>query len=85
MIDYEPLHFGSFYHIYNRGINRERIFVEETNYEYFLKLIKKHILAIADIYAYCLLNNHFHLLVRIKSEKELVNNLEGKWLGTDVP
>jgi REP element-mobilizing transposase RayT len=85
MVDHESLHFGSFYHIYNRGINRERIFVEETNFDYFLKLIKKHVLAIANKYAYCLLNNHFHLLVRIKSEKELINNFEEDWLGTDIP
>ena len=66
-----PLQFGCYYHIYNRGINRENIFVEKDNYRYFLELFDKYILPIADVYAYCLLPNHFHLLVRIKREKDL--------------
>jgi putative transposase len=65
-----PLQYGQFYHIYNRGNNRENIFFEERNYRYFLQLYAKHIEPVADTYAYCLLRNHFHLLVRIKTEEE---------------
>lgn len=60
-----------YYHIYNRGINRENIFFDERNYWHFLDLYEKYIHPIADTFAYCLLKNHFHLLVRIKSEEEL--------------
>ncbi|TDX87140.1 transposase [Epilithonimonas xixisoli] len=67
----EILEFGHFYHIYNRGNNRDAIFFEEDNYRYFLKLLLKYISPIADVYAYCLLKNHFHLLIRIKSEQEI--------------
>ena len=66
-----PFEPSCFYHFYNRGNNRENIFIEETNYFYFLNLIKKHLLPIADIYAYCLLPNHFHILIKIKEEKLL--------------
>ena len=59
-----------YYHIYNRGNNRENLFVEERNYPYFLRLYAKHIEPIADTYAYCLLKNHFHLCVKIKTEEE---------------
>ena len=31
-----PLEFGQYYHIYNRGVARARLFVEERNYRYFL-------------------------------------------------
>src|SRR5665647_2602928 len=34
----EPLKYGKFYHIYNRGINSCDLFHENTNYEYFLTL-----------------------------------------------
>ena len=61
-----PLKPGVFYHIYNRGTNREDIFVQERNYRYFLQLYVKHIEPAAETYAYCLLKNHFHVLVRIK-------------------
>ena len=61
-----PLQYGQYYHIYNRGNNRENIFIEERNYRYFLQLYAKHVAPVADTYAYCLLRNHFRLLVRIK-------------------
>ena len=61
---------GRFYHIYNRGINRENIFFVDRNYPYFLELYAKYIEPIATTFAYCLMRNHFHLLVRIKTEQE---------------
>jgi len=66
---------GQYYHIYNRGNNRENIFVSEENYRYFLKLYAAHIESVADTYAYCLLKNHFHVLVRIKEEQNLTGPL----------
>lgn len=66
MTNTTPLEPGCYYHIYNRGNNRERIFREPRNYTYFLKLWKRHISPIAETYAYALMGNHFHALVRIK-------------------
>ena len=66
------LRYDTFYHIYNRGTNRENIFVEERNYEYFMRLYVKYIDPVADTFAYCLLKNHFHALVRIMTEKEIL-------------
>ena len=66
-----PLEQGKYYHIYHRGNNRENIFVEKRNYHYFFKLYTKYIVPIADTYAYCLLKNHFHILVRIKETSEI--------------
>ncbi len=66
-----PLEYGQRYHIYNRGNNREAIFFAERNYHHFLRLYAKHIMPIADTYAYCLLRNHFHFLVRIKTVAEI--------------
>ena len=67
-----PLLFDTYYHIYSRGTNGENIFVQERNYEYFLKLYEKHVSPIADTFAYCMLRNHFHIAVRIKSEDEII-------------
>ena len=58
------------YHIYNRGNNKQDVFFEEDNYRYYLQLLAKHILPISEIYAYCLLPNHFHLLLCIKANAE---------------
>jgi putative transposase len=67
----EPIIHGQFYHIYNCGINGEAIFRETANYKHFLRQYKKYITPIADTYAWCLMGNHFHLLIRIKEEKEI--------------
>ena len=60
---------GKFYHLFNRGNNKQAIFFDEKNYLYFMDLVKKHLLPIAKIYAYCLLNNHFHFLIQLKDEE----------------
>ena len=75
----QPLEYGVTYHIYNRGNNGETIFPEERNYEYFMQLYGKYISPIADTFAYCLLRNHFHFLIRIKDKTDLpgFQNLEG--------
>lgn len=57
---------GTFYHYYNRANNREKLFVEDENYRYFLQLLKKYIPTVADVYSYCLLPNHFHLVIKTK-------------------
>lgn len=54
------LSFDQFYHIYNRGNNRENIFFEERNYRYFMELYAHHVAPVVETYAYCLLHNHFH-------------------------
>ncbi len=58
---------GQIFHIYNQGNNREKIFYTEDNYDYFLKKIRTFVLPHADILAYCLMPNHFHLLVYVYS------------------
>ena len=70
------LFYDTYYHIYNRGTNRENIFVQERNYEHFMRLYAKYIDPVADTFAYCLLRNHFHLLVRIRSEEEILCDKE---------
>lgn len=63
-----PLQPGHYYHVHSRGVNRANIFIEERNYAYFLELYAKHVSLVADTFACCLLANHFHLLVRIRTD-----------------
>ncbi|MBW6481020.1 MAG: transposase [Bacteroidales bacterium] len=67
------MHFetGHIYHIYNQGNNRDKIFFEEKNYYFFLEKLKTHVIPFSDILAWCLMPNHFHLLVYItKTESD---------------
>ncbi|WP_235942568.1 transposase [Salinimicrobium oceani] len=69
MQQYQPLLPDQYFHIYNRGNNGENIFIEERNYQHFLSLISKHLLPVCNVLAYCLLKNHFHLVVKTKEEQ----------------
>lgn len=66
-----PLEYGQFYHIYNRGINSCNLFYKNENYEHFLHLYDKYISSVAETFAWVLMKNHFHLLVRIKQEDKI--------------
>jgi len=68
----EQLKYGNFYHIYNHGVGNRDLFLEADNYEYFLSQWDKYISPVADMYAWVLMKNHFHVLVRIKNESEIV-------------
>ena len=65
------LNHSQLYHIYNRGNNREDLFRFPEDYRHFLRLYEKYIEPIAETYAWCLLVNHFHLLVKIKTKEEI--------------
>jgi REP element-mobilizing transposase RayT len=65
---HDDLHPGKLYHIYNRGNNKENLFIERENYLSFLHLWRKYTAPAADTFAYSLLGNHFHFLIRINEE-----------------
>jgi len=54
---------NEFYHIYNRGNNKQKIFFSDDNYIFFLKKIRHQILPVCKIISYCLMPNHFHFIV----------------------
>ena len=60
---------GHYYHLYNRGANRQSIFYDDQDYRDFLMRIKKHVLKFQiTVIAYCLMPNHFHFFLRQDGE-----------------
>ena len=59
------------YHIFNHANGFENVFTVDENYRFFLEKYQQYILPIAETYAYCLLPNHFHLVVRIRRKEIL--------------
>ena len=60
----ESLVAGNFYHVFNRGVERRRIFFGRENALFFLRRLREKTSGRATVIAYCLMPNHFHLLVR---------------------
>lgn len=71
---YQPLLPEGIYHVFTRAVGNEKVFLTEGNYFYFLKKLKQHISGVAGVYAYSLLPNHFHLLIKIKPLDEIVEH-----------
>ena len=61
----------AYFDIFNRGINGAKVFFEEKNYAYFLQKYAHYLYPFVETYAYCLLGNHFHLLIRVRSIEEI--------------
>jgi REP element-mobilizing transposase RayT len=68
---YERLLPGKSYHIFNRAVGDELLFRNDEDYLLFLQNLKRFILSYASVYAYCLMPNHFHFLLKIRDIKEL--------------
>ncbi len=70
---YIPLEPDKYYHIYNHANGSENLFVNDGNYYFFLKRYAHFISPVVQTFAYCLMPNHFHLLIKINSEEKLAN------------
>ncbi len=79
----------SYYHIYNRGVNKNNIFLDRQDRIVFLGLIKRYLgdevekkpnrepypsyKDEVDLLAYCLMNNHFHFFIFQETETAITN------------
>lgn len=61
----------TFFHIYNHAVGNENLFRNNENFRYFLKKYDEYTNNILETFVYCLMPNHFHLLVKIKPLGEL--------------
>ena len=62
---------GQQYHVFNHANGNENLFIEERNYPFFLEKLSKHILPVCRLFCYCLMPNHFHLILQVRYEEEL--------------
>jgi REP element-mobilizing transposase RayT len=73
-----PLYPDRYYHIYNRGNNREKLFYHSGDYLFFLAKYKEYVAPYVETYAFCLIPNHFHFLLKTRNEltssKSVVSN-----------
>src|SRR5688572_24256980 len=64
-----PLIAGNYYHLYNRGHNRDTIYFEPENYLFFLRRLREYVTSEhASVIAYALMPNHFHLMIQAQTD-----------------
>jgi putative transposase len=82
-----------YYHIYNRGVEKRLIFQDDADYQVFLNLLKRYLDGAPhkdasgrqyewlhdrlELLAYCLLPNHYHLLIYVHDELAMTRLLRG--------
>jgi len=74
-----PLEPEKYYHIFNHANGKENLFLSSDNYNFFITKYIQHISPIADTYAYCLMPNHFHFAIQIKSKEQIENYINKKF------
>lgn len=75
--DYKTSGKDGYFHLYNRGNNNQNIFLDNADYEFFILKVKQNIYpdktlqrmrplpqGSFSLLSYCLMPNHFHLLLR---------------------
>ncbi len=65
----------AYYHVYARSNGGAVLFRTDDNRYFFLLKFNKYISPIATVHAYCLMDNHVHFLLQLRSHHELVNHL----------
>ncbi len=84
---------GAFYHVYNRGVNKRRVFLDEEDYKVFLNLLKRyldktptkdlkgreyeHLYDKVELLAFCLMPNHFHLVLYQTEQQAMTHLMRG--------
>jgi REP element-mobilizing transposase RayT len=59
------------YHVYNRTVDRKPLFTSDENYAYFIRQFDKYLSNYIKIYAYNLLGNHFHFMIKVNDLTDL--------------
>jgi len=71
------------YHVIMRGINRQSIFEDDEDYKKFVETLRSYKeTSEYELYAYCLMGNHFHLLLKVGKEdlEHVIKRIAGSYV-----
>lgn len=71
IIPFEP---NSYYHIVNHAVGDENLFRTEENCYFFLNKYSSYMPSVCETFAYCLMPNHIHFLIKTHPEETLIEH-----------
>ncbi|MFC1621667.1 transposase [Candidatus Omnitrophota bacterium] len=72
------VHDDSLYHIVQKGNNGRKLFKDRKDFEIFLFLVRRYLKKFGvEIYHYCLMTTHLHILLKIFKKEELAKFMQG--------
>lgn len=63
---------ATYYHVYNHAIGDSHLFRAPENYRYFLAQYASYMAPLCQTYAYCLMPNHFHIVLKVREREALL-------------
>ena len=73
---------GGIYHVFNRGNNRNEVFISKDDHSHFLNLLLAAVRRFdISLFHYCLMPNHFHFLLRIQAKEDMSSFMHWLQLG----
>ncbi len=66
-----PFHPGSFYHLVFKSIDGLFLFNHDKDYEVYLERFRKFLGDFADVWSFCVLPNHTHFIIKIKTQESI--------------
>lgn len=70
---WQPFEENQFYHVYNHAAGDKNIFISNKDFLDFLGKHHKYLSDVFETLAYCLMPNHFHFIVKVKSHREIMS------------
>lgn len=71
-----PFYPECFYHIVCKSVDGILLFKEHADYDVYTKRFQQFTYSLFDVWSYCLLNNHTHHIIRVKSLAEITAAIE---------
>lgn len=70
-----------YYHIMVRGVNRQAIFLDNADYDFFVFLLSKYKRDMGvEVIAYCLMNNHVHILLNTHEADKFIKKISSAYV-----
>ena len=67
-----------YYHVISRGNQKQSVFLQEADFEKYLCLLKRYKRKYQfSLYAWCLMQNHVHLILEVRKPKDLAKIIQG--------